>query len=423
MPRVIVHLCTTSRGDSLRALFHARYGKYAATQSGRPPDDGALPFAPSQSTNLDILRCTAVLLVVLSHLFFGNYTMAVMGRLGVLFFFVHTCLVLMFSLDRQYARSGSHRLFITFMIRRIFRIYPLSIVAVLIVFIFEIPSYVIGTGIIYLMPMDGLGLATNVLLVQDVVVSAGGPRPQLGQLWTLPIEIRMYLFLPLLFVLARMLPPVRLAAILWMLSVPVAVGSGKLVNIVFGNPMARFDWGWIDFPRILEFLPVFLSGFVAYTLWRRMRHSITPLVLLVALAVAIGGYALILETIGRGHIHNTFGFAACLGIALVLPLLREPSWSLVRRGSHLFARYSYGIYLVHISCIWFGFDKLRDQPAPIQWVAFIVSLVASSVILYHLVERPMITVGARLALRWSAEPGARNGQAASSASAQSRGTT
>jgi peptidoglycan/LPS O-acetylase OafA/YrhL len=377
----------------LKALLQPSFGEPVTSLDQDAEELTALP-APSQSTNLDILRCMAVLLVVTSHLFFGNYTLAVMGRLGVLFFFVHTCLVLMFSLERQHARNGSRRLFTTFMIRRIFRIYPLSIVAVLIVFIFEIPSYVIGTGVTYLMPMDGL---TNVLLVQDFVVSEGGPRPQLGQLWTLPIELRMYLFLPLLFVLARMLPSIRLAVVLWILSVPVAVGANPMVKRVFGDPMAQFGWGWIEFPRILEFLPVFLAGFVAYTLWNRMRHTITPVLLLVALGVAIGGYALILETIGRGHIHNVFGFAACLGVALVLPLLREPSWNPIRTGTHLFARYSYGIYLVHASCIWFGFDRLGDEPAPIQWLAFVTSLVASSVILYHLIERPMIRAGAKIA--------------------------
>ncbi len=402
--------------------LQARFGRPESTLlDGEAERLTALP-APSQSTNLDILRCTAVLLVVVSHLFFGNYTMAVMGRLGVLFFFVHTCLVLMFSLDRQRARTGTRRLFTTFMLRRIFRIYPLSIVAVTIVFVLEIPSYVIGTGSTYLMPMDGLGLATNILLVQDVVVSVGGPRPQIGPLWTLPIELRMYLFLPLLFILCKTLPSVRFAATLWILSVPVAMASSKVVSVVFGNPIARFDWGWLAFPRLLEFLPAFLAGVLAYTLWSRMRHTMTPLLPPLALGVAIGGYALILETIDRGHILNLFGFAACLGVALTLPLAREPSWTAIRTGGHLNARYSYGIYLVHASCIWFAFDTLHDQPGAIQWLAFLASLIAASVILYHLVEQPMITLGTRLAARWSESSATRTGESAPTAPARSSGS-
>src|SRR5690606_2865220 len=139
----------------------------------------------------------------------------------------------------------------------------------------------------YLMPMDGLGLLTNVFLIQDVVVSESGPRPQIGPLWTLPIELRMYLFLPLLFVLGRMVPSVKLAAALWILSVPVAVGANPVITRVIGDPLARFDWGWTDFPRIRESLPVFLSGFVAYALWNRRRHTISPLLLPAALGVGI----------------------------------------------------------------------------------------------------------------------------------------
>jgi peptidoglycan/LPS O-acetylase OafA/YrhL len=99
----------------LKALLQPSFGEPVTQLNQGAEELTALP-APSQSTNLDILRCTAVLLVVISHLYFGNYTLAVMGRLGVLFFFVHTCLVLMFSLERQHARNGSRRLFTTFMI-------------------------------------------------------------------------------------------------------------------------------------------------------------------------------------------------------------------------------------------------------------------------------------------------------------------
>ena len=61
------------------------------------------------------------------------------GRLGVLIFFVHTSLVLMLSMERGKLRSKE--LYLNFYIRRIFRIYPLSIVAVLMVITFELPEH------------------------------------------------------------------------------------------------------------------------------------------------------------------------------------------------------------------------------------------------------------------------------------------
>jgi len=63
--------------------------------------------AGNDISNLDFLRATAVLLVLFFHLlrFFGAetigpYSLAQMGLIGVLFFFVHTCLVLMFPRPR-----------------------------------------------------------------------------------------------------------------------------------------------------------------------------------------------------------------------------------------------------------------------------------------------------------------------------------
>jgi peptidoglycan/LPS O-acetylase OafA/YrhL len=63
----------------------------------------------------------------------------------------------------------------------------------------------------------------------------------------------------------------------------------------------------------------------------------------------------------------------------------------------LIARYSYGIYLVHFVLIWLAFDHLGEAPWIVQFAVFAALLVALPVALYHLVERPMIRVGERVA--------------------------
>jgi peptidoglycan/LPS O-acetylase OafA/YrhL len=59
--------------------------------------------------NLDMLRACAVLMVLFDHTFqsvvHASERVAWIGRLGVLFFFVHTACVLMMSLEQQ-AFSG-----------------------------------------------------------------------------------------------------------------------------------------------------------------------------------------------------------------------------------------------------------------------------------------------------------------------------
>ena len=84
--------------------------------------------------NLDILRSLAVMSVVAQHLWHQcvnfnlcNYDPIINQRLhnlsftGVMFFFVHTCLVLMGSMQRAPEVCWTSR----FLIRRAFRIYPL----------------------------------------------------------------------------------------------------------------------------------------------------------------------------------------------------------------------------------------------------------------------------------------------------------
>src|SRR6476620_11599698 len=84
------------------------------------------------SANLDVLRSIAVMLVLLQHLLLRSHVKHIywletscLGYFGVLLFFVHTTLVLMFSLERHH--DGIFR---SFYIRRLFRIYPLAILAV-----------------------------------------------------------------------------------------------------------------------------------------------------------------------------------------------------------------------------------------------------------------------------------------------------
>jgi len=154
------------------------------------------------SFNLDFLRSAAVLLVVGFHfakLFnwqFGRLRVTDIGLLGVMLFFVHTTLVLMFSLERQRAKSTAP-LFFPFMVRRCFRIYPLAILVVTFVYLFRIPSD-LQFGRFDLLHQNSGNLMANLLLIQNVTLQKANPGP----LWSLPLEIQMYLVLPALFLFA-----------------------------------------------------------------------------------------------------------------------------------------------------------------------------------------------------------------------------
>src|SRR5687767_9569805 len=102
----------------------------------------------ADSANLDVLRAFAVSYVVISHTFavsdyhqVGVIHLPWLGRLGVLFFFVHTCLVLMRSLERSSSTISGWQLWTHFYVRRVFRIYPLSILFVIGVVFFGLTHY------------------------------------------------------------------------------------------------------------------------------------------------------------------------------------------------------------------------------------------------------------------------------------------
>jgi peptidoglycan/LPS O-acetylase OafA/YrhL len=143
--------------------------------------------------NLDFMRAYAVMLVWIAH--FGRtlgwkHGEAALGMFGVLIFFVHTSLVLMLSMER----TGPQPL--GFYIRRIFCIYPLSIITVLAVLVFRVPCDSWGT--IWSYPS-----LKTVLLNLALMQNLNGSPSVLAPLWSLSLEIQMYVLLPLLFILVR----------------------------------------------------------------------------------------------------------------------------------------------------------------------------------------------------------------------------
>ncbi|QYN02757.1 acyltransferase [Pseudomonas protegens] len=153
------------------------------------------PQVYGHSKNLDFIRSIAVLLVVGRHVadqigytHIGPVPLQLVGIFGVMLFFVLTAHVLMFSMEKITKQgkglASAHK---TFFIRRVFRIYPLSIFIVLSVFaISQTPSLHDFANV------SVFELIANVFLVQNLT----GGRDIIGPLWSLPIEVQMYILLP-----------------------------------------------------------------------------------------------------------------------------------------------------------------------------------------------------------------------------------
>jgi peptidoglycan/LPS O-acetylase OafA/YrhL len=193
------------------------------------------------SPNLDCLRSLAVLFVVVDHV---SITLGIplrglssLGYFGVLIFFVHTSLVLMLSMNRT--SQSERRLFLPFYVRRAFRIYPLSMVCVLLV-VFS-GFTLLSRGAVW----------SNLALVMNFTSSP----PAISPMWSLPYEVQMYLLLPLLFIFATRFRSAWATAALF---VPLSF-------IALVQPQLGLKWD------IVQYSGCFLPGIIAYQLSFRPR--------------------------------------------------------------------------------------------------------------------------------------------------------
>lgn len=325
--------------------------------------------ATSFSPNLDFLRAVAVLLVYFFHLLIttGPRLPDFLAQFGVILFFVHTSLVLMFSLERIDLRG--QRLFATFYLRRLFRIYPLSIVCVSLIVLFQLPR---APWWPWSQP-DLSTLLANLLLYTEFAY-----KPVVTSvLWSLPYEVAMYVILPFCYLAGKAYGISGILA-LWGLAV-----VGGIVQPYISGRLG-----------LAQFAPCFIAGVACYFMGYGVRRRPLPffgwpLILLAAAGMQALGNFYEYEQVSR--------WALCLMIGLTATFFAELNRPMLNKGTELIARYSYGIYLTHLHAQWAALVLLKDQPAAVRYSMLIALSIGLPVALYHLVEAPMIRVGARLA--------------------------
>jgi len=331
----------------------------------------------TESRNLDLLRAVAVSLVFGSHLAlfqiykhhgalaqpkFWDDQLRDLGRIGVLLFFVHTALVLLYSLER----SGP-RLISSFYIRRFFRIYPLSVACVLIVLLVRQPFTPEG---VFEWPSLRDAVA-NVLLIQNLTYS----KDVISVLWTLPREVQMYVILPFIYLILR------------------RFGSAPLVLLMWFGFFAA-----VPHAQVLSCVPCFFGGVLAYQLGREKTFRFSPFFWPAGLALLIGLHLWFRQTVIDDYRSD---YMLCMFTGCLIPNFRDMATGLLSRACHLVAKYSYGIYLFHFLAIWISFIKLAFLPAALQWILLGVLMAALPWTAYHALEDPLIRAGKRIASRWS----------------------
>jgi peptidoglycan/LPS O-acetylase OafA/YrhL len=320
-----------------------------------------------EKPNLDLLRTVAVACVLLDHFpmalgvtAWHGLRLPWLGVFGVYLFFVHTCLVLMWSLERQ-----PHVL--NFYIRRAFRIYPVAIVATVTALLFP---HALNGPMQFILTQQHLSLKTivaNLLLVQNLLA-----QPNIvGVTWSLPMEVEMYIVLPLLYLYAAREKKLWPLLLLWLLAVAQAAGLRY-----FGNFL----------PTVI---PDFLAGVIAYVGFQRFRPvlpgwSFGPWLLL------LGGVYMISPGV-------VVAWPMTLALGLTLPLFRQLDWGWSTKLFHTVAKYSYGIYIAHTFMITLVCRWMARFGATTEITVALLLTAAVAFVSYHLIEDPMIRAGSRIA--------------------------
>jgi peptidoglycan/LPS O-acetylase OafA/YrhL len=248
-----------------------------------------------------------------------------------------------------------------FYVRRAFRIYPLAILCVGIVLAFKIPA----TPEAPFRAPSTLLLLSNLALLQNLIGHASISAP----MWSLPFEVQMYAVLPFL----RKLKTSFVIAMIFCFG-------------VLGWEVQNFT----GHSNILAYIPCFLCGVLPYSLRFKIRPFLPSSVWIVFLLAWISVFALT-------DLSLPVTWLATFILGLSIHCFRDSTSNAWNSVVRLISKYSYGIYLSHLPLMWVVFFVLPPLNLTVSLLCWLATTLATAIVVFHLLENPMIQMGSRLA--------------------------
>ena len=365
---------------------------------------------------LDGQRGVAIVLVVLYHCVdsfvpkdaalipvgpFDLATPILSGWMGVNLFFVLSGFLITHHLLRRWHEAPVTRDLKQFLLKRFLRIVPTYYVVLAIAAAGVVPHYVIDDHLL------GLQVAWHLVFLQDYL-----PSSILGPFWSLGVEEKFYLAMPIVLIVAWRMPALKhrlgFLALVALIPLLIRIGNAAAAGGLTEDSLLR-DW---RNPFHLNLDALFLGAIAA---WIRIERHRFPVLADPGLARRAMGFgtALILAlslvpvVLRDGHFFyfvalfplTAFGMGLILFGAALQPRgssrLLESAW-LARAG-----RIAYPWYLTHILVLHYLWGELGERAPGIrelsplgQLAIFLPVFLAASIIaalaLHFLVEKPCL---------------------------------
>jgi len=341
------------------------------------------PSAGTHMAVLDGLRGIALLLVVMSHTSLMHLNlvpgldMSGAGKIGVWLFFVLSSFLLMhqfIELDAKGKLDG--RAWANYVVRRILRIYPLYLVYLLFCWLAPIQTY-----------PDNLKPADVLLHLATLAGRA--------HLWSITVELRYYLLLPVLVVLY--LYAMRRSFFAAAAATALAVSAR--------------DWLAPAFDRdgLLTYVSIFMIGSFVAVAHHHLSHRAAWKAPATRQVLAVAGLLLFFATVsttpsiwawltGReiavAYWHQSFTLFGLLWGAMLLALVNAAGWAQSLFGAlplRVFGVVSFSAYLWHATLLIHlaRIPGLQTGSFP-HAVAMLGGILLASIASYLLIERPFL---------------------------------
>jgi peptidoglycan/LPS O-acetylase OafA/YrhL len=364
--------------------------------------DKARPVATTLSPRviqLDFVRGLAILLIINYHAMTRQdmnhsveQTLSAarhVGWMGVDLFFVLSGFLVGGLLVQEWMKSGTIRIR-RFLVRRMFKIWPAYYFYIL--FQIIVQRHALSTF-----------WWQNLLNIQNYAGTS------LSHTWSLAVEEHFYLFLPVVLLWIHRNRHTRNHVILTLISLCIAVLVIRTASYVaIGPGMSQ----WETHTRLDSLLFGVVLSYFMYNSRHQFDDLLRRRLLLIFLSVLV--FAIALVSAGHQSAYmSTAGYTVnyiCFSALLLLvygyqgALIRTPPY----RAMAWIGRYSYGIYLWHLSVREPAFKLCSQLPASVGWLALLIvqyaAAIALGVVVTKLVEFPMLRVRDRLFPRGVAQP-------------------